>query len=40
MPIRVHHVVTGPPEGEVVVLSGSLGSELEMWDRQLDALAA
>jgi 3-oxoadipate enol-lactonase len=39
MPMRVHHVVTGPPEGEVVVLSGSLGSELEMWDRQLDALA-
>ena len=40
MPIAVHHEVTGPPDAEVVVLSGSLGSELAMWDRQLDALAA
>ena len=40
MPIAVHHEVAGPPDGEVVVLSGSLGSRLSMWDRQLDALAA
>jgi 3-oxoadipate enol-lactonase len=38
MPIAVHHVVTGPAGADVVVLSNSLGSELAMWDRQLDAL--
>ena len=38
MPIDVHHEVTGPADTQVVVLSGSLGSELAMWDRQLDAL--
>src|SRR5689334_14793719 len=40
MPIDVHHEVTGPTDADVVVLSGSLGSELAMWDRQLDALRA
>ncbi|MFD5824177.1 3-oxoadipate enol-lactonase [Lentzea sp. NPDC060358] len=32
MTTRVHHVVSGRPDGPVVVLSGSLGSTLEMWD--------
>ncbi|HEX7305904.1 3-oxoadipate enol-lactonase [Lentzea sp.] len=31
-PAGVHHVVSGRPDGPVVVLSGSLGSTLEMWD--------
>src|SRR5262245_64903972 len=38
MPIVVHHELTGPADADVVVLSNSLGSELAMWERQLDAL--
>jgi|SRR4051794_2842929 3-oxoadipate enol-lactonase len=38
MPIAVHHEVTGPLGADVVVLSNSLGAELGMWDRQLEAL--
>ncbi|MEU3644895.1 3-oxoadipate enol-lactonase [Lentzea sp. NPDC034063] len=34
----VHHVVTGRPDGPVVVLSNSLGSTLEMWDANAGAL--
>lgn len=37
--VDVHHVVTGPEDAPVVVLSGSLGSTYEMWDPQVDALA-
>ena len=37
---RVHFVVDGPAEAEVLVLSGSLGSTLAMWDPVVDALAA
>lgn len=37
--IPVHHVVTGPPDAPVVVLSNSLGSTHTMWDAQADALA-
>jgi 3-oxoadipate enol-lactonase len=39
MAIDVHHEVTGPADAPVVVLSNSLGTTLEMWDRQRDALA-
>lgn len=39
MPIDVHHEVTGPADAPVVVLSNSLGTTLEMWDRQREALA-
>lgn len=35
----VHHVVTGPEDAPVVVLSNSLGSTHRMWDAQADALA-
>ncbi|WP_330275581.1 3-oxoadipate enol-lactonase [Lentzea sp. NBC_00516] len=35
---EVHHVVTGRPDGPVVVLSNSLGSTLEMWDANVAAL--
>lgn len=37
--VDVHHVVTGPPDAPVVVLSNSLGSSLAMWDPQAEALA-
>ena len=38
-PVDVHHVVTGPEDAPVAVLSNSLGSTYEMWDAQADALA-
>jgi 3-oxoadipate enol-lactonase len=37
--VAVHHVVTGPQDAPVVVLSNSLGSTTSMWDAQADALA-
>ena len=37
--VAVHHVVTGPEDAPVVVLSNSLGSTTSMWDAQADALA-
>lgn len=38
-PVAVHHVVDGPEGAPVLVLSGSLGSALEMWEPQVPALA-
>jgi 3-oxoadipate enol-lactonase len=35
---EVHHVVEGPADAPVVLLAGSLGSTLEMWDPQVPAL--
>jgi 3-oxoadipate enol-lactonase len=35
----LHHVVVGHPARPAVVLLGSLGSTLDMWDRQVPALA-
>ena len=37
--VAVHHVVTGPQDAPVVVLSNSLGSTHTMWDAQAEALA-
>jgi 3-oxoadipate enol-lactonase len=37
--VAVHHVVTGPEDAPVVVLSNSLGSTTSMWDAQADVLA-
>jgi 3-oxoadipate enol-lactonase len=34
-----HHIVTGPEDAPVLVLSNSLGTTHEMWDPQADALA-
>jgi 3-oxoadipate enol-lactonase len=36
--VDVHHVVTGPEDAPVVVLSNSLGSTMSMWDAQVDEL--
>lgn len=36
--MRVNFVAEGPESGEVVVLSGSIGSNLSMWDPQAGAL--
>jgi len=38
-PVEVHHEVTGPADGPVVVLLNSLGTTLAMWDAQVDTLA-
>ncbi|WP_019926828.1 3-oxoadipate enol-lactonase [Nocardia sp. BMG111209] len=38
--VAVHHVVAGPAGGTPVVLSGSLGSDLRMWEPQVRALTA
>jgi 3-oxoadipate enol-lactonase len=38
MSVQVHHVIEGPADGDVVVLSGSLGSNLSMWEPQVRPL--
>jgi 3-oxoadipate enol-lactonase/4-carboxymuconolactone decarboxylase len=38
--MNVFHEVSGPPDAPVVVLSGSLGSDLRMWDPQVEPLVA
>jgi 3-oxoadipate enol-lactonase/4-carboxymuconolactone decarboxylase len=40
MTVEVHHEVAGPADGPVVVLAGSLGSDLRMWDPQVEPLVA
>ncbi|MFT7840278.1 3-oxoadipate enol-lactonase [Saccharothrix sp. BKS2] len=40
VPAEVHHAEHGPPDGPAVVLSGSLGSDLTMWDPQVGPLVA
>jgi len=40
MAVDVHHEVSGPADGPVVVLAGSLGSDLRMWDPQVPSLVA
>ena len=34
-PILLHHDVHGPPDAPVVLMGGSLGTTLNMWDEQL-----
>ncbi|MBB3051686.1 3-oxoadipate enol-lactonase [Prauserella isguenensis] len=36
--MQVHSVVDGPADGDVVVLSGSIGSNLTMWEPQVEPL--
>lgn len=38
MSVEVHHEIDGPADGEVVVLSNSVGSDLRMWDPQVKTL--
>ncbi len=38
--VEVHFVEEGPADAPVVLMAGSLGSSLEMWDPQVRALAA
>ncbi|MEU6646473.1 3-oxoadipate enol-lactonase [Saccharomonospora sp. NPDC046836] len=38
--MRVNYVADGPADGEVVVLSGSIGSNLSMWDPQVEPLTS
>jgi len=40
MTVEVYHEVAGPADGPVVVLAGSLGSDLRMWDPQVEPLVA
>jgi len=37
--MSVNYVAEGPEDGEVVVFSGSLGSDLRMWELQVEPLA-
>ncbi len=37
--VDVHAVVEGPDDAPVVLLAGSLGSTLEVWDLQVPALS-
>ena len=39
-PVDLHCVVAGPGDGPPVLLAGSLGSTLAMWDAQVAALSA
>ena len=39
MSTPLHHVESGPADAPPLVLSGSLGSTLAMWDPQVDALS-
>ncbi|GAB2975117.1 3-oxoadipate enol-lactonase [Amycolatopsis acidiphila] len=38
MSVDVHHVLDGPADGPAVVLSNSIGSNLHMWDPQVQPL--
>jgi 3-oxoadipate enol-lactonase len=37
--VDVHHEVTGPAGARVLVLSNSLGTDMRMWDPQVEALS-
>lgn len=39
MAVELHHVVSGPADGPVVLLGPSLGTTLEMWDDLAGALS-
>jgi 3-oxoadipate enol-lactonase len=40
MPCEVHHELSGPADAPVLVLSGSLGTDMSMWDPQVESLSA
>ena len=37
-PVELHYEQTGPADGRVLLMGGSLGTNLSMWDPQLPAL--
>jgi 3-oxoadipate enol-lactonase len=37
--VEVHHLLEGPEDAPVLVLSNSLGTTLAMWDEQASALS-
>jgi 3-oxoadipate enol-lactonase len=37
--VQLHYELAGPADAPVVMLSNSLGTQLEMWDRQMPTLA-
>lgn len=39
MSVELHHDIAGPTHGPVVLLASSLGTNLEVWDPQVPALA-
>jgi 3-oxoadipate enol-lactonase len=39
-PVELHHEQVGPTDGRALLLGGSLGTHLGMWDPQLPALSA
>ncbi|HEV2059170.1 MAG TPA: alpha/beta fold hydrolase [Solirubrobacteraceae bacterium] len=39
MNVELHHEIEGPAEAPVVLLASSLGTNLEVWDAQVPALA-
>jgi 3-oxoadipate enol-lactonase len=38
--VEVYHEIDGPADGEIVVLSNSIGSNLHMWDPQIGPLTS
>jgi 3-oxoadipate enol-lactonase len=40
MAVEVNHELSGPPDGPVVMLSGSLGTDMSMWEPQVGALSS
>lgn len=40
MSVELHHTVHGPADAPPLVLGGSLGSTLDMWEPQIEALSA
>jgi 3-oxoadipate enol-lactonase len=40
MAVEVHYELSGPAEAPVLVLSGSLGTDMSMWDPQAEPLSA
>lgn len=40
MTVELHYEMTGPADGTPVVLSGSLGSDVRMWEPQVEPLVA
>lgn len=39
MTVVLHHVESGPPDGPPLVMAGSLGSTLAMWEPQVEELS-